>query len=264
MDFGICKKMALNCGTEAAATSKAATSTTMVKVRGDSFATQQFIIGILPITKGKPRRNEHPMMVHTITQLVNNNAKGNTRIIVLTDGFPVGPLASGRYCIVLVSHDSSFVLFSCSTQLISSHLILYHNHNLIYLAIAKAFPLFSMKTKKTTTKLEGEKKKPKNVDVIFLNNDFSIVNNDGMANGKNLLPLTVAAQVATGVRLAARLVDAHPEFMTTTRFAHEVQSLVAQHNNKNADTDTPGVTFKQIVGEELNAQHYGGLYGVGT
>ena len=121
-----------------------------------------------------------------------------------------------------------------------------------------------MKTKKTTTQLEGEKKKPKNIDVIFVNNELKIVNNAGIATGMNP-PLTVATQVAAGVRLAARLVDAHPEFMTTTRFAHEVQSLVYQHN-KNAvyTTDTPAVTMKQIVGEELDAQHYGGLYGVGT
>ena len=118
-----------------------------------------------------------------------------------------------------------------------------------------------MKTKKTTTKLEEEKKKPKNIDVIFLDHT-------SFAKEKSYpksLPLTVAAQVAAGVRLAARLVDAHPEFMTTTRFAHEVQSLVYQHNKNAVYTpDTPAITMTQIVGEELNAQHYGGLYGVGT
>ena len=98
IDLGIFMKMTINCGTEAAATSKAATSTTLVRVRGDSFAAQQFIMGVLPITHC---RNEHPMMVHAITQLVKENVKGNTRIIVLTDGFPVGPLASGRYSIVI-------------------------------------------------------------------------------------------------------------------------------------------------------------------
>ena len=122
MDSGIFNAMAHNCGTEAAATSKAATATTIVKVRGDSFATQQFIMGVLPtsytrdgLTHKKPLRNEHPMMVHTITQLVKENAQGNTRIIVLAENFPVGPLASGRYSII---YSYQTIPVSCFTVLL--------------------------------------------------------------------------------------------------------------------------------------------------
>ena len=122
MDSGIFNAMAHNCGTEAAATSKAATATTIIEVCGDSFATQQFIIGVLPtsytrdgLTQKKTLRNEHPMMVHTITQLVKENAKGNTLIIVLAENFPVGPLASGRYSII---YSYQTIPVSCFTVLL--------------------------------------------------------------------------------------------------------------------------------------------------
>lgn len=63
----------------------------------------------------KISRNNHPMAVHSITQLARTSAAtdGDTRIIVLTDNHPIGPLAC---------------------------------------AIAKAFPLFSQKTTKKDAK----------------------------------------------------------------------------------------------------------------
>lgn len=165
-------------------------STTMIKL-GDS-STHKIILGSIPPTVS---RNNHPMSVHSITKLVGS-AKGNSRVVVLTDDFPIGPLAS---------------------------------------SIAKAFPLFSRKSG------DGSERK---IDVAFCNSDGIFVNDSQQ--------LKAAESVATGVQLAARLVDSHPELMTTTKFAEEVESLASKY---------PEVSFKQLVGEEL--QQYGGLYAVG-
>ena len=103
-------------------------------------------------------------------------------------------------------------------------------------AIAKSFPIFS---KKTT----GNNKE-RNINVVFVNKDGSIVNDEEQ--------LTAARAVADGVRLASRLVDSHPELLTTTQFAKEVQNLVENH---------PKVAMKQLIGKDL--VKYGGLYSVG-
>jgi probable aminopeptidase NPEPL1 len=169
-------------------------STTLV-ARGD--VAHKISLGGLPT---KLSRNNHPMAVHTITKLAGTaaaNKKGNTRMVVLTDDFSIGPLAS---------------------------------------AIAKAFPLFSKKSSKT--------KEQQNVHVVFCRADGSLV--------EDIQQLEAAQVAASGVQLAARLVDSHPELLTTTQFAKEVESLVADH---------PKVQMKQWIGKEL--KEYGGLYGVG-
>ena len=170
---------------------KGGESTTIIKLEDDS-ATHKIILGALPPDVS---RNNHPMSVHSITKLAGS-AKGNSRVVILTDDFPIGPLAS---------------------------------------SIAKAFPLFSRKSKNDT-----ERK----VDVAFCKSDGQFVDDSQH--------LEAAESVATGVQLAARLVDSHPELMTTTRFAEEVESLASKY---------PKVSFTQLVGEEL--EQYGGLYAVG-
>ena len=166
-------------------------STTMIKLEGGD-GTHKIILGALP---PKVSRNNHPMSVHSLSKLAGH-AKGNSRILVLADDFPIGPLAS---------------------------------------SIAKAFPLFSRKSNNSSKR---------NVDVAFCKSDGSFVNDSGQ--------LKAAKSVATGVQLAARLVDSHPELMTTTKFAEEVESLASEN---------PKVSFSQLVGEELKP--YGGLYAVG-
>eukprot|EP00531_Pseudo-nitzschia_arenysensis_P003845 CAMPEP_0116151396 /NCGR_PEP_ID=MMETSP0329-20121206/20073_1 /TAXON_ID=697910 /ORGANISM="Pseudo-nitzschia arenysensis, Strain B593" /LENGTH=507 /DNA_ID=CAMNT_0003648003 /DNA_START=266 /DNA_END=1792 /DNA_ORIENTATION=- len=170
---------------------KGGESTTMIKLDDDS-STHKIILGALPPSVS---RNNHPMSVHSITKLVGS-AKGNSRVVVLTDDSPIGPLAS---------------------------------------SIAKAFPLFSRKSS------GGSERK---VDVAFCNSDGGFVDDSQQ--------LKAAESVATGVQLAARLVDSHPELMTTTKFAEEVESLASKY---------PDVSFKQLVGEEL--LEHGGLYAVG-
>ena len=170
---------------------KGGESTTMIKLEDDS-AIHKIIVGTLP---SNVSRNSHPMSVHSLTKLVGS-AKGNSRVLIFTDDFPIGPLAS---------------------------------------SIAKAFPLFSRKTNNSAER---------NIDVAFCKSDGSFVDDSEQ--------LKAAQSVATGVQLAARLVDSHPELMTTTQFAEEVESLASKN---------PKVTFTQLVGEELKP--YGGLYAVG-
>ena len=170
---------------------KGGESTTMIKLDGDD-GVHKVIIGTLP---SKVSRNNHPMSVHSLTKLAAS-AKGNSRVVILSDDSSIGPLAS---------------------------------------SVAKAFPLFSMKSNGTS-----ERK----VDVTFCKSDGTFVDNSEQ--------LKAAQTVATGVQLAARLIDSHPELMTTTQFAEEVESL-AKNN--------PKISFKQLVGDEVKA--YGGLHAVG-
>lgn len=148
-------------------------------------------------------RNNHPMAVHTLTKLAESNTKGRTRMVVLNDDFAVAPLAS---------------------------------------AIAKAFPLFSLKTSSSSSSKE------QSVEVVFAKNDGSLIGDNG--------PLKAASAVSTNVRLAARFMDMHPELLTTTAFAKEVETIVAKEFPDK-------VKITQIVGDELRNKGYGGLYNVG-
>ena len=151
----------------------------------------------------KLSRNNHPMAVHTMTRMVGAAAKGDhSRLVVLTDDFSIGPMA---------------------------------------VAIAKAFPQFSMKSG------DDSDKKNKNLHVAFVKSDGSIVDDQKQLN---------AARVAAkGVQLASRLVDSHPELLTTTEFSKQVKALVAEHPTT--------VRMTEIVGKELLAKGYGGVYAVG-
>jgi probable aminopeptidase NPEPL1 len=168
-------------------------STLVVTCGGDQNKVHKVSIGGLP---SKLSRHNHPMAVHSLTNLARACCKGHTRIVVLTDDHPIAPLA---------------------------------------LALAKAFPLFTKKSKPP---------KGRDISIVFLKSDGTLV--DGIPE------LAAAEAAAAGVQLAARLVDSHPELLTTTQFAKEVECLVADH---------PKVQMKQIIGEDL--KKYGGLYGVG-
>ncbi len=146
-------------------------------------------------------RHNHPMAVHTLTKVVSGLKGDKARLVVLTDGFAPAPLA---------------------------------------LAIAKAFPVFSMKTSPGETK-------ERTLHIIFVTSDGSVVHDPQQ--------LQAAKAAAKGVQLTTRLVDSHPELMTTTQFSKEVQQLVQEHH--------PLVKCSELVGQELAEQGYGGLHGVG-
>ena len=165
----------------------------------------------------KISRHNHPMAVHTITKYVGSvPARGNTRVIIVTrdESTKIGPLAS---------------------------------------AVAKAFPLFSMKSSRGSSSSSSDgtsppnNKHPRMVEVIFVRPDGSIVDSDH--------ELQAARAVTEGVQFAARLVDSHPELLSTTQFAKEVEDIVKELH--------PQIKMTQIIGEDLRRKGYGGLYNVG-
>lgn len=168
--------------------------------------------------QNKVTRNNHPLSLHSMTDLVKSSVKGKgpVRIMVMVeDEYPLGPIAG---------------------------------------AISKAFPVFNRKT--TSKKTEGDadedngddgtEEEDRLIHVTFLDSKGKIV--------KNIIEINAAREAAEGVRLACRLVDTHPEELTTTAFAQECHDLF---------DDDETVTIEEIVGEELKEKGYGGIYNVG-
>ena len=174
--------------------------------------------------KNKVTRNNHPLSLHAMSDLVRSSSpsKGIVHIMVcVEDKFPVAPVAA---------------------------------------ALARCFPLFTKKTSMCTKKKsneedddkedeDGDSDKEENerlVHVTFVDTDGKVLKND--------LEIKAAKAAAEGVRLACRLVDAHPAELTTTAYAQECYNLF-----ENDDT----VTIEEIVGEELKEKGYGAIYNVG-
>ena len=168
--------------------------------------------------RNKVTRHNHPLSLHAMSDMVKSSVKGKgpVRIMVcVEDEYPLGPIAG---------------------------------------AIAKAFPIFDRKTK--SKKIENDEdnedddgeegEENRTIHVTFLDSKGRVVKND--------IEINAAREAAEGVRLACRLVDTHPEELTSTRFAQECHSLFA-----NDDT----VTIEEIVGDELKEKGYGGIYNVG-
>ena len=132
-------------------------------------------------------------------------------------------------------------------------------------ALARSFPLFTKKTSVCKNKMKSQQEDDNDdeedvdddVDGDEENNErlihFTFVDNEGKVL-KNDLEMKAAKAAADGVRLACRLVDTHPEELTTTAYAQECRSLF-----ENDDT----VTIEEICGEELKEKGYGGIYNVG-
>ena len=103
-------------------------------------------------------------------------------------------------------------------------------------AVARAFPLYSRKTKPTT---------PATVHI-----QFKIVEGNANLTDDDIDCLEHAAK---GIRLAAKIVDAPCNEMNTSLFLKEVEAI-----GKDL-----GIVPKVIRGEELNEKGFGGIYGVG-
>ncbi|XP_023705680.1 probable aminopeptidase NPEPL1 isoform X3 [Cryptotermes secundus] len=122
-------------------------------------------------------------------------------------------------------------------------------------AVARAYPLFSRKTSSKPSQTSNT-----TVRVEFLLVPSSECKAAGERNGnmeenlmlssENLLCLESAC---TGVRLAARIVDAPCNEMNVDHFLQEVRTVA----------DTLGVSSTVIRGEDLRVQGFGGIYGVG-
>jgi probable aminopeptidase NPEPL1 len=185
-------------------------------------------------------RNNHPLSLHAMTDLVKSNVPsggkggggGIVRIVVCAEGgHPLAPMA---------------------------------------MAIARAFPLFTRKTvasKKAeaeaasaTTTMDGDDvgdgdegegadestSSGREIHVTFVDSEGRVVRDEAQ--------LRAADAAAEGVRLACRLVDAHPDELTTTAYANECRALFGGDEC---------VTMEEIVGEELRERGYGGIYNVG-
>lgn len=166
--------------------------------------------------KNKVTRNNHPLSLHAMSDMVKSAcpSKGVVHVIV---------------CV-----EDEFPLAPVS------------------IAIARAFPLFSKKTsskKSSSDESDGEDDSDDGeltIHVSFLDSQGKRV--------KNELEIKACKVAAEGVRLACRLVDTHPEELTTTTYAKEVHALF-----ENDDT----VMIEEIVGEELEEKGYGGIWNVG-
>mmetsp|Transcript_3946 Transcript_3946/g.10889 ORF Transcript_3946/g.10889 Transcript_3946/m.10889 type:complete len:598 (-) Transcript_3946:105-1898(-) len=111
------------------------------------------------------------------------------------------------------------------------------------LSVARAFPLYSRKTDGGKPKDEVDR----TVSVTLLDGSFKAVEDDASTSAM--------AAAAEGARLAARLVDTPPEELTTEAFSAEAQSVAKSLGSS--------VTFREIVGDDLEEKGYGGLHGVG-
>ncbi|XP_021916677.1 probable aminopeptidase NPEPL1 [Zootermopsis nevadensis] len=122
-------------------------------------------------------------------------------------------------------------------------------------AVARAYPLFSRKTSSNPSQTSNT-----TVRVEFLLVPSSECEGAGESNGNVEEKLMLSSEdlqclesACTGVRLAARIVDAPCSEMNVDHFLQEIRDIA----------DTLGVSSTIIQGEDLRLQGFGGIYGVG-
>jgi hypothetical protein len=111
-------------------------STTMIKL-DDSIA-HTVSLGVLPL---KRSRHDHPMAVHSLTKLVGS-AKGNTRVVILTDDFPIGPIASGNFRLFLL-RVACCVLLLLLLFLARLYVVLFHLRFVVFLFLCYSIYKYS-------------------------------------------------------------------------------------------------------------------------
>ena len=161
-------------------------------VLDDSGEPQRLCLAVLP---DKTSRHNHPLSVHTITTLLDScvPSKGNVHVVLagVSASTPPAPLAA---------------------------------------AVAKAFPLYSLKTQNGNPKAESAR----DIHVSFVDASGTVMQEGGA--------MRACEAVSQGVRLACRLVDTAPEQMSSEDFAAECRKVA------NA---LPGVSMTELVGDEL-------------
>jgi probable aminopeptidase NPEPL1 len=158
----------------------------------------------------KVSRHNHPYSVHSITDHIVKVKPTN---------------------IIFAAHDMNRSLVDAVTA-----------------AAAKAFPLYSRKTKKmsSTNNNGGGKDQSSTCLQISFTDELGHLYQDYNA--------AHATALYEGVQLAGRFMDMPPAELTTTVFAQQVHDLFSNEKS---------VTIREIVGPELEEQGYGGLYHVG-
>ena len=129
-------------------------------------------------------------------------------------------------------------------------------------AIARAFPSYSLKNIGRRPLGGGATPPPPpppplvDVHVAFATKDIC-----PLVEGVKLSAVQAAADA---VRLAARLVDAPPELLTTTAFVDEARACKARLEARMKSASSGGrLLLDVIVGTELRDRGYGGLWSVG-
>jgi len=117
------------------------------------------------------------------------------------------------------------------------------------LAVAKAMPLYSQKTNSDAGSKTGDD------DTVSTSITISFWNGQGELQTPSPEVQTAATAAAASVQLAQRWVDMPPAELTTDRYAAECQELCQQLGST--------VQYSEIVGPDLDAKGYGGIYGVG-
>jgi len=114
---------------------------------------------------------------------------------------------------------------------------------------SRCFPLYNQKT--SNKKDEAKEEVPKDRKVFIT---FMIENKEEQVDFQELQVLS------ENIRNTQRMVDTPPSELNTTEFVKEAKDL-AESLNKNSPLSK--VEVKVISGEDLNAQGFGGIYGVG-
>jgi probable aminopeptidase NPEPL1 len=104
-------------------------------------------------------------------------------------------------------------------------------------AVARAFPLFSRKTKQNSQ-----------TNVVLV--EFLLV---GSASPVTREDIDCLENTSRGIRLAARIVDTPCNEMNVSHFVEEIEAI----------GEELGITASVCQGEELNNRGFGGIYGVG-
>jgi len=171
---------------------------------GDDSAVATVVAAVLPEACS---RHNSPLRAHAITSLVSSAAAG----------------AGEDMAVLAILEDASYAAPAAC-------------------AIARAFPLFSLKS--------GSKAKPApEVRVAFSTVDGPVTASSVYSAGEH---------AAEATRLAARLVDTPPEELSTSSFVEEARSVVERLAEAGHSV---GCTV--IEGEALRDGGYGGLWGVG-
>jgi probable aminopeptidase NPEPL1 len=199
------------------------TATTFVKTPNQSHH-HQLHIGLLPDAVS---RNNHPWSVHTVTEIVANKIKCNSK----SDN----GVTNHR---IIIIGDSQHTAKQSMGALVS--------------AIAKAFPVYSRKTRKNNNNNNNDQQQCV-VHVSFA--DLSSGDDGAMELVE--VDATNCTAICEGVRLAGWLVDQTPEELTTTAYAQICQHVMA------TELKDQIVTYTEIVGSELESRGYGGLWAVG-
>lgn len=115
------------------------------------------------------------------------------------------------------------------------------HHAAVAIAVARAFPVFTMQSKKPSK----DGKEPENgvVSVVVAG-----------ASGKPIAPPADTDLLVGTIREISRLVDTPPDHMRTSHLETEA---------KNAVRGIPGVRVRSIVGDALLSRGLGGIHGVG-